>query len=129
MTPLEYTGPNAEQIQYWNEASGRKWVTLHNLIDTQLLPLGLRVMERARISPGERVLDVGCGCGSTTLGDQTVQFLLQMGPTGAAMRAAAADTLDAVTAAMREALQPYVTADGGLRMEAAAWIVTGQRGE
>ena len=289
MTPLPYTGPNAEQIQYWNETSGPKWVAFHDLIDMQLLPLGLRTMESAHIVPGEHVLDVGCGCGSTTLElarrvgrqgsatgvdissvmlerarrtaaqaglenaffenadaqthaftpssfdlvfsrfgvmffahpdaafanllkalrpggrltfitwqavhlnpwmcvplmaaaqyitipvpanpfapgpfafadaervrgilsaagftdlgfeelqdtvtvaggsdiDQTVQFLLQMGPTGAAVREASASALEAVMAAIHEALQPYVTADG-VRMEAAAWIVTGRRRE
>jgi SAM-dependent methyltransferase len=289
MTPLEYGGPNAEQIRYWNEISGPKWVAFHELIDTQLLPLGLRAIERGRVSPGERALDVGCGCGSTTLElarrvgptgsatgmdissvmlerarhaatqaglhnaffenadaqthafapggfdivfsrfgvmffahpdvafanllkalrpggrlafitwqavhlnpwmcvpmlaaaqhitipvpatphapgpfafadvervhgiltdagftdlgfeelqdtvtvaggsdiEQTVQFLLQMGPTAAAMREAPAGALAAVTAAIRAALQPYVTPDG-VRMEAAAWIVTGRRGE
>jgi hypothetical protein len=57
-----------------------------------------------------------------------VDFLLQMGPTGNAIRDAGADAgaLTAVTAAIREALQPYVTPDG-IRMQAAAWIVTGRR--
>lgn len=289
MTPLEYSGPNAQQIQYWNETSGPKWVALHHLVDAQIQPLGLRGMDHARVAPGERILDVGCGCGSTTVElarrvgstgavtgvdistvmlerarqtaikagvsnisfenadaqtypftpasidliysrfgvmffaqpeaafsnlrnalrpgsrlalvtwqavqlnpwmfvpvmaasqhitiplpdspdapgpfafadaervrgilsragfvdiafgelnetvtvaggsdlDQTVQFLLQMGPTGAALREAAPGTLDAVAAAVRDALKPYVTSDG-VRMGAAAWIVTARRPE
>jgi hypothetical protein len=51
MTPLEYIGPNAEQIQYWNETSGPKWVAFRGLIDAQLLPLGQRAMARAQV-PG-----------------------------------------------------------------------------
>jgi len=77
-TPLESTGPNAEQIKHWNETSGPKWVALHDLIDTQIRPLGVRAMERARVVPGERVLDVGCGCGATTL-----ELARRVGPTGA----------------------------------------------
>ena len=67
MRPLPYSGPNAQQIEYWNEQAGPKWVTLQALIDEQLAPLGRRAMERAAIVPGERILDVGCGCGQTTL--------------------------------------------------------------
>ena len=60
------SGPNAEQIKYWNE-NGRKWVTLHGVIDQQIRPLGLRAMDRAALHAGDDVLDVGCGCGATTV--------------------------------------------------------------
>jgi ubiquinone/menaquinone biosynthesis C-methylase UbiE len=58
---------NAEQVRYWNETAGPKWVQNQRLIDAQIRPLGRRTMERAGIAPGARVLDVGCGCGDTTL--------------------------------------------------------------
>jgi SAM-dependent methyltransferase len=58
---------NAEQIAYWNEVSGPKWVSLTDLIDSQIEPLGRAAMERAAVTSGERVLDIGCGCGQTTL--------------------------------------------------------------
>lgn len=64
---LESTGPNAEQIDYWNDQGGPKWVALHALINAQIEPLGRIAMDRGKISAGDRVIDVGCGCGGTTL--------------------------------------------------------------
>lgn len=65
--PLAASGPNAEQIEYWNEKSGPKWVANADLLDAQIGPIGEEAMARAKIAPGERVLDVGCGCAQTTL--------------------------------------------------------------
>jgi SAM-dependent methyltransferase len=64
--PLE-TGPNAIQVEYWNETSGPRWVSAQARIDGQVTPFGLLAMERASIVEGERVLDVGCGTGQSTL--------------------------------------------------------------
>src|SRR6266852_2919404 len=68
---------NAEQIRYWNEAAGPKWVAFQKVIDAQIAPLGERAMDRAGIAPGERVIDVGCGCGDTT-----IALARRVGPTG-----------------------------------------------
>jgi SAM-dependent methyltransferase len=67
MDQLATDGPNAQQIEYWNHVSGDRWVDMGDVIDAQIAPLGEAAMERARIAPGERVLDIGCGCGQTTL--------------------------------------------------------------
>ena len=66
LSTLEPSGANADQIRYWNE-SGAKWVALHDAIDLQIRPLGLRAMDRAALHAGDRALDVGCGCGATTI--------------------------------------------------------------
>ena len=67
MTDSARGGPNADQIEYWNQVSGSKWVNLQEVLDAQIGPLGLAAMDRARIQPGEAVLDVGCGCGDSSL--------------------------------------------------------------
>ncbi len=80
MATIQPSGPNAEQIKYWNDTAGPKWVALHDVIDDQIRPLGLAAMDRANLRPGERVLDVGCGCGDTT-----VELARRVAPGGAAV--------------------------------------------
>jgi SAM-dependent methyltransferase len=61
------TPVNVEMTHYWNEVSGPKWVALQELIDGQIAPLGERAIVRAALKHGGKALDVGCGCGATTL--------------------------------------------------------------
>src|SRR5260370_27520239 len=67
MTQMASTNPNANQQKEWNNATGRRWLERHEAVDRQLAPFGRRAMDRADIGAGQRVLDVGCGCGETTL--------------------------------------------------------------
>ena len=64
---MESSGPNAEQIEYWNQKAAPTWVNQNEKLDAMLAPFGLAVMDRARPATGERVLDVGCGVGQTSL--------------------------------------------------------------
>jgi SAM-dependent methyltransferase len=60
-------GPNRAQVEYWNEQTGSKWVEKQAELDRLLLSLGTAAIDRLAVRPGERIIDVGCGCGDTTL--------------------------------------------------------------
>jgi SAM-dependent methyltransferase len=58
---------NAEQRAYWNEQAGPIWVAMQERMDAQIGTHGDRALRVLAAQPGERVLDVGCGCGDTAL--------------------------------------------------------------
>lgn len=54
------------QIDVWNEV-GDAWVRHAEHFDATLEPFGSAVMDRLSLQPGDRVLDVGGGAGSTAI--------------------------------------------------------------
>lgn len=58
---------NADQIAYWNGAGGAQWLARHDRMEPQLAPLGQAAIEAAAPKPGEKVIDIGCGTGTTSL--------------------------------------------------------------
>src|SRR6202046_5109960 len=71
---------NADQIAYWNGAGGQRWADRQPVQDILIQPVADLVVDRARIRAGERVLDVGCGSGSTSFA-----FARAVGPSGHVM--------------------------------------------
>jgi SAM-dependent methyltransferase len=58
---------NEEMGRYWNEEGGTTWADEADRFEGQLAEIGDALLALAAPQPGERVLDVGCGPGSTTL--------------------------------------------------------------
>jgi SAM-dependent methyltransferase len=58
---------NSDQIEYWNGQAGDTWVRAQERLDAMLEPLSSIVLDKAAACSGERVIDVGCGCGATSL--------------------------------------------------------------
>lgn len=67
MSNLQGEAANSAQIDYWNATAGQTWARHQAQLDRQIEPLGLEALRALASRPGERVLDVGCGCGQTTL--------------------------------------------------------------
>jgi len=55
-----------QQRAYWNSPVGDKWVNNQSTLDAMFVPLTTNLIELARIKTGEKILDVGCGGGTTT---------------------------------------------------------------
>lgn len=64
---IKIGGSNSDEIDFWNGPQGQNWVDQNRLTDLMYDPFGAKAMECAALEPGEGVLDVGCGCGSTTI--------------------------------------------------------------
>jgi SAM-dependent methyltransferase len=58
---------NADQAAYWSGATGQRWVDRQETLDAVLAPILEIVLERAAPMAGERVIDIGCGCGASVI--------------------------------------------------------------
>src|SRR3981081_3008967 len=68
---------NADQIAYWNGPGGQHWTDRQQTQDILLAPVCDILIGRAKAKAGERIVDVGCGCGATT-----IAFAQKVGPAG-----------------------------------------------
>ena len=59
--------PNADQAAFWNGPGGRSWTERQEAQDIILAPTAELLLARARVEAGEEVIDIGCGCGATTI--------------------------------------------------------------
>ena len=73
-------GDNAEQIAEWNGPMGKLWAERQREIDSIIVPFGAAALRAAAPQPGERVIDIGCGCGDTS-----IEIARMVGDTGAVL--------------------------------------------
>ncbi|HSW11461.1 MAG TPA: methyltransferase domain-containing protein [Solimonas sp.] len=58
---------HSEQAMLWNGLAGRAWVEAQAVLDRMFQPFEDLLVDAVRAASAGRVLDVGCGTGSTTL--------------------------------------------------------------
>ena len=63
----EAASPNAEAIGVWNEILAPKFTRFRRVMVDGFSVHSRRALELHPVHPGERVLDVGCGFGETTI--------------------------------------------------------------
>jgi SAM-dependent methyltransferase len=68
---------NADMLTFWNGKGGQTWVARQEHTDITLTPVTDALLAFAEPRTGERVVDIGCGCGAPTL-----EFALAVGPAG-----------------------------------------------
>jgi len=58
---------NTDQIAYWNGPNGQRWTDRQAVQDVLLAPVSQILMDRVAAKVGNRIVDVGCGCGATSI--------------------------------------------------------------
>jgi SAM-dependent methyltransferase len=97
------SAPDALKGEDWAGEMGVRWLASLDRFEGMIAPIGTALLERAAYRPGERVLDLGCGGGATTLA-----IAETVGPEGAAVGLDIAPML--VEAATRRAADAPSTA-------------------
>ena len=109
---------NAAQAEYWSGAGGQRWIDRQEHQDQVLRPVSDLLTAAAQAKPGDRVIDVGCGCGATTIG-----FAARVRPHGEVL---GLDVSEPMLARARERASPdlpvsFVHADATVFDYAPAW--------
>lgn len=64
----------------WSGEMGERWLKNLDRFEGMIAPVGRALLEKAAFRPGERVIDVGCGAGATSL-----EIAKRVGPSGAVL--------------------------------------------
>ena len=59
--------PEALKGEDWAGEMGARWLANLDRFEGMIAPIGAALLARAAYQPGERVLDLGCGGGATTM--------------------------------------------------------------
>ena len=100
MTPAQSF--NEEQRARWNGIDGEYWTSNQDRMDRTLAPVTGPLLAFAAPSAGSTVIDVGCGCGATSL-----ELARAVGPSG---RVVAMDLSEPMLALAAERLRPFANA-------------------
>jgi SAM-dependent methyltransferase len=74
------TAPEALKGEDWAGEMGARWLASLDRFEGMIAPIGAALLAQAGYQPGERVLDLGCGGGATTLA-----IAQAVGPEGAVL--------------------------------------------
>jgi ubiquinone/menaquinone biosynthesis C-methylase UbiE len=109
---------DADQTAYWNGPGGRRWTERGDAPEAIFAPIAELLFARARLAPGQRVIDIGCGAGATTLA-----MASQVGAAGGVL---GVDVSTVMIAHAKQRTDPsgaatFVVADAGSHAFAPEW--------
>lgn len=94
------------QVEAWDGPMGKQWAMNEARTERGLMPLTEVLLSAVNAQPGERVLDIGCGCGGYTLA-----LARAVGPGGQVTGADVSTAVLEVAEATKAANTDYVLAD------------------
>lgn len=69
--------PNEAEIANWNGPIGERWAAHQEMLDSRLRIFTPHLLAAAALTDGQRILDIGCGCGEISL-----EVARAVGPSG-----------------------------------------------
>lgn len=109
---------NEAQIAEWDGPSGQAWAEMQEELDVVTRTFGGPALAAARARPGQQVVDVGCGCGDTS-----IALARAVGSTGSVLGVDVSEPMLAV--ARRRAAEAGLTNLNFRRADASAEALRG----